>query len=144
MNFIRQSYSKKRMTVSLIMPMTNSATCNIIEDLKMYFATVSCTKRNKVSCQIIFSYLDIADKSLLIYSPILYLMVYLLLNIVTWHLWASDVPWDYNKSSNVFVLTEWSILLQKPDSCGRLSSSDLNIALYRKELCPIWFWLGIF
>lgn len=54
----------------------------------------------------LFSYLDTADKSLLIYSQILYLIVYLLLNIVTWHLWATDVPWDCNKSSNVFLLTE--------------------------------------
>lgn len=100
--------------------MTNSATCNIIEDFKMYFATVSCAKRNKVSSQIIFSYLDITDKSLLINSQILYLIVYLLLNILTRHLWASDVPWDYNKSSNVFLLTEWSVSIQKPDSCRRL------------------------
>lgn len=88
------------------MPMTNSATCNIIEDFKMYFAVSLCTERKKGISQIFCSYLDTADKSLLIYSQILYLLVYLLLNIVTWHLWATDVPWDYNKSSDVFMLTE--------------------------------------
>lgn len=88
------------------MPTTNSATCNIIEDFKIYFAVSSCTKRKKVINQILCSYLDTADKLLLIYSQILYLIVYLLLNTVTWHLRATDVPWDYNKSSNVFLLTE--------------------------------------
>lgn len=101
---------KKRINVNLIMSMTSSETCNIIEDFKMYFTTVSCTKRNKVSSQIIFS--DIAEKSLLIYSQILYLIVYLLLNIVTWHLWATGIPWDYNKSSNVFLLSEWSFNME--------------------------------
>jgi len=100
-----QSYLNKRINVSLIMPMTNSATCNIIEVFKICFAVSCYTKSRKVISQILCSYLDAADKSLLIYSQIFYLIVYLLLNIVTWRLWATDVPWDYNKSSNVFLLT---------------------------------------
>lgn len=83
--------------------MTNSETCNIIEDFKLYFAASSCSKRKKVISQIFCSYLDTADKLLLIYSQILYLIAYLLLNSVTWHLQATHVPRDYNKSSNVFI-----------------------------------------
>lgn len=86
--------------------MTNSATCNITEDFKMYFAFSCCTKRKKVISQILCSYSGTSDKLLLIYSQILYITVYLLLNIVTWHLWATDVPWDCHKPSDVFLLSE--------------------------------------
>lgn len=49
--------------------MTNSATCNIIEDFKMYFVLSSYSKRKKsVTGQTLCLYLDASNKSLLTYS----------------------------------------------------------------------------